>query len=268
MAKSSQKHYWLGNVAKNRVISKILGDNLDTLKIIIFDYGCGDGGDWPQVLRDNDYLQLVGYEPNRPKYERAVYRLANLNAELFTGDTIESLDIKADYIVSFSVFEHVVNKMEYLYHARRLLADHGLFFLNYDDGHFRNVLDLQDYTTWIPAIRPRFRTLISPLMAKLGDESNYQRRVIAEEVDQMVKRAGFSIEQVDYHNLACLKGLAKSIPDYKKQDFSSWWLDTEITLNDQFKFAMPNRNKGDHINLWLQMASRTITCKVDSMVQM
>lgn len=259
MQQRAERLYWLGNIAKTRIISEILSNPPPSdRKVIVFDYGCGDGGDWPGILRDHAHLQFVGYEPEKRSFALACNRLAGLDAELLTGNAMNALSIKADYIVSFSVFEHVVNKHEYLYHAKRVLAEDGLFFLNYDDGHFRNLCDLSEPSTWLPALRSRLRTMISPFMAALGQQANYQQRVIAEEADQMVKDAGFRIKRVDYHNLASLKDLAKSIPDDLKEIYAKYWLDAEITLNSYFQRAMLAPQKGDSINLWRQMPSRTL----------
>jgi SAM-dependent methyltransferase len=162
MNKSARKLYWLGNIAKTRIIDEILRLHADRDdKIVVFDYGCGDGGDWPAILGDNQRIELIGFEPSEQGYCFASERLRGFNSRILTGDAIDTLALQADFIVSFSVFEHVVDKREYLRHAKRLLARDGTCYLNYDDGHFRNILDLSVRETWMPAIRSRLRTLIS-----------------------------------------------------------------------------------------------------------
>ena len=56
--------YWVGNIAKSRIIGEIL-DAHPATPITIFDYGCGDGGDWKRVLADRPDIRMVGYEPDQ-----------------------------------------------------------------------------------------------------------------------------------------------------------------------------------------------------------
>jgi SAM-dependent methyltransferase len=251
--------YWFGNVAKTRIILELLEISYRNGPLTIFDYGCGQGGDWPNILHDHPQLRLVAYEPCTDSYSTAVKRLVGCNAEIFTGDSISTLDIRADYIVSFSVFEHVVDPSLFLRHAKRILASDGCFYLNYDDGHFRNVLDLAQPVTWLPAVRARFRTFVSPLMARIGMQRGYQQRVEAAVADRLAFEHGFAVERIDYHNLFSLKELAKTIPDSQREFFLRWWLDVEMTLNQQFCYQLDRRHSfGDDINLSRQMLSRTL----------
>ena len=114
----TQRLYWLGNAAKSRVIEEILANNPGPEPVTVFDYGCGDGGDWPSILADHPKLRLVGYEPYAPSCRKARERLCNHTAKILTAKDIDTLAIKADYIVSFSVFEHVVHRFEFLRHAK------------------------------------------------------------------------------------------------------------------------------------------------------
>lgn len=258
MSEAGEKLYWLGNAAKTRIISELLARNPGPEPVTVFDYGCGDGGDWPRILGDHPHVRLLAFEPGTVSYQKASQRLQGCNARVLSGDAMSSLDVQADYIVSFSVFEHVVNQRAFLLHARRVLAPGGLFYLNYDDGHFRNFLDLAEPETWLPALRSRLRTLVSPLMAALGRQIGYQRRVKAAAVDRLVADSGFRIERIDYHNLLSLKDLAKSIPEPLREDYARWWMAAELGLNAQFATKLDGAIYGDSINLWRQMVSRTL----------
>lgn len=258
MSECAIKLYWLGNVAKTRIVLEVLEKSSGTAPITIFDYGCGDGGDWPSILRDHPRLRLVAFEPGADSFGKAVKRLAGCDAEILTGDAMSTLDISADYIVSFSVFEHVVDPDLFLRHAKRILAPGGCFYLNYDDGHFRNVLNLAEPGTWLPALRARLRTLVSPALAGMGREADYQQRVDAAVADRRVFEHGFAIERVDYHNLLSLKELVKTIPDSQREMFSRWWLEVELALNRQFRYRLDDERYGDHVNLSRQMLSRTL----------
>lgn len=254
----TQRLYWLGNAAKSRVIDEILASNPGPEPVTVFDYGCGDGGDWPSILSEHPKLRLVGYEPYVPSCRKARERLRNHAAEILTGNDIDALPIKADYIVSFSVFEHVVHRADFLRHAKRILGPNGMFYLNYDDGHFRNFLDVSRPATWMPALRAWGRTAVSRPFAAFGLQSHYQRRVSAVDADRLVVESGFRIERVDYHNLICLKDLAKAMPEGHRQRYAAWWLDAEKMLNEQFHVHLPENRFGDSSNLWQQMLSRTL----------
>jgi SAM-dependent methyltransferase len=254
----SERLYWLGNAAKTAVIDDILARTASAPAVTVFDYGCGDGGDWPRILADHARLRLIGYEPYAPSAQRARERLSDRSAQILSGDDIVRLDVSADYIVSFSVFEHVVHRADFLRHAKRILAQEGWFYLNYDDGHFRNLLDVSRPATWLPALRAWGRTALSAPLAMLGKTSHYQRRVDAADAHRLVSEAGFAIERIQYQNLACLKDLAKSIPEPVQQNYAAWWLEIEASLNERFNCETPQASLGDRINLWQQMPSRTL----------
>lgn len=254
----TRRLYWLGNAAKSRVIDEILASNPGSKPVTVFDYGCGDGGDWPAILADHPWLRLIGYEPYGPSRQKASQRLRDYSATILEDENIDTLVVKADYIVSFSVFEHVVHRAEFLRHAKRILVPDGVFYLNYDDGHFRNWLDISRPASWTPAMRAWARTVISRPLAAIGYSSHYQQRVEAETVDALVAEAGFRIERVDYHNLICLKELAKTIPESLRQHYAAWWLHAEKHLNEQFHVRLSEKRYGDNSNLWQQMTSRTL----------
>ena len=71
-APAAEKLYWLGNVAKVRVIWEILRRSCS--RTVVFDYGAGTGGDWPQILADHPQIELVGYEPYAPSERNCASR--------------------------------------------------------------------------------------------------------------------------------------------------------------------------------------------------
>jgi SAM-dependent methyltransferase len=192
MHRMSRRMYWLGNIAKSRVVGEILEAHPAT-PITIFEYGCGDGGDWRRVLADRPDIRVVGYEPDKASANRARQRLRGMPVEIYTADAIETLNLSADCIVTFSVFEHVIDRPAFLAHAKRLLAPAGIFYLNYDDGHFRSRLDLTDVSTWGPAFRSMARTLMSGPAASIGRRGKYQRRVDSGDADHLVTQQDFAL---------------------------------------------------------------------------
>jgi SAM-dependent methyltransferase len=252
--------YWPGNSAKTIVIDEILrrAGDVQNEEILIFDYGCGGGGDWPAVLTDYPRLHLVGYDPDRKSYQTAGARLKGLKADIFTGNELQTLSFKADFIVSFSVFEHVYDRRRYLQTARKHLAEYGIFFLNYDDGHFRNTLDLNAPGLWPGQLKAWLHNLLAEPLARVGRTHLYQARVNRSRVDKLVSESGFQVVKAFYSNLGLLKGMFKTIPDDRREDFTRLWLDLESELNASFLVESRRETWGDTANLWQFMVSRTL----------
>jgi SAM-dependent methyltransferase len=252
------KLYWSGNSAKTKILREILGKLSDDRPTIIFDYGCGDGGDWPLVLRDYPQIRLIGYEPHDKSFAMAKKSLQGLNVELYTGKDIDKLDFKADFIVSFSVLEHVYDRYFYLQTARKLLAYNGLFYLNYDDGHFRNFLDLNRPGHWFGQLKEWLHNLLAGPSSWIGITSGYQQRIHSQELENLVRETGFEIGRSEYSNLVSFKQLQKTLPEELLQEFSVFWLEVEEKLNNRFHLKQ-QIFMGDSANLWQQMGSITYT---------
>lgn len=243
--------YWTGNAAKARIVDEIL---TQFPKATILDYGCGNAGDWPAILKDHPGLRLIGYEPFAPSREAAKRKLAGLNAELI-GD-IETAALGVDLMVSFSVFEHVYDREAYLRHAWRHLKPGGLFYLNYDDGHFRNTVDLDGFRNFKSSFKTWVLNRLGPRLAEMGRLRYYQSRVDSNTLEEMVGSAGFKILEVHYENCQDLKTLARYIGKDRAEDYCRFWIEVEKKLNE-FKRTIP-RDRGDTCNLWQVMPSRTL----------
>jgi len=105
---------WFGNAAKMRIVDQIANT---PGPLTVFDYGAGSGAGWAATLAARPDVRLVCYEPSS---QAAKIRERVPAAEVHTGDEIDRLDLQADFIVSFSVFEHVWDRAAYLGHAKRL----------------------------------------------------------------------------------------------------------------------------------------------------
>ena len=120
------KLYWHGNIAKTKIIDEILGQVSIGKSISILDYGCGVGGDWPQILKDYPQIQLWGVEPHRESYLQAKSRLAGFNARVLTLSELEQENFQADFVVSFSVLEHVFDQKKYFCDVKNHLSPQGV----------------------------------------------------------------------------------------------------------------------------------------------
>ena len=252
---------WPGNSAKAKVISAILSQAPANLPFTIFDFGCGTGGEWPRVLSQHGNIHLIGYDPLEGSIEEARSRLTQHNVELFTSGQLLSQTFKADFVVSFSVLEHVYDRRTYLQTAKAHLAESGIFYLNYDDGHFRNTLDLTAPPLWPRQSREWIHNLLAGPLACVGLTKRYQKRIRRAEMDKLIEETGFRVIEESYSNLASLKGLYNLIPENKRENYMRLWLDLEEELNAKFLIRSEDDSLGDSANLWQVMASRTVVLR-------
>jgi SAM-dependent methyltransferase len=221
---------WFGNAAKMRVIQRLIEK---PGPLTVLDYGAGTGGAWQAVLDARPDIALFCFEPctrGREAFRR------NVPSATILGDRIETVELEADVIVSFSVLEHVYDRAAYLGHCRRLLRPGCTLFLNYDDGHFRT-----------PGSRTEaLRNRLAPILPWVGLKRHYQASVTPAEANRLV--AGFAVTADRYENLPSLKALAPTITPSRRAAFARYWLDTEDALNAEFSGP----------DLWQVAASRTL----------
>lgn len=246
-------YYWIGNIAKSRVIGRVLAD--PRARLVVFDYGAGRGGDWPTILDRHHNIELHCFEPHGPSRQDLAQRLAGSRATIHPE--IETVALAADVIVSFSVLEHVYDRPRYLAHAKRLLAPDGVFHLNYDDGHFRTALDLDRHQGFKVSIANYFQHRLAGLWPRIGRIGLYEARVPRAAADHMIAKAGFEIAAERYENLTSFKSLVKTLPEERRQAFTRLWLDVEERLNREFRVE-GTEHLGDTANLWREMGSRTL----------
>ena len=91
--------------------------------------------------------------------------------------------------------------------------------MNYDAGHFHS-------THW----KERLKTLLAPLLARLGDESRYQAFVRETDFQKWAVQAQLQIQESKMFNTP-LKGIYKAIPETQREDYMQRWLELEDWLN-------------------------------------
>jgi SAM-dependent methyltransferase len=250
--------YWPGNAAKTRVIRDIARRSGENPNVIIFDFGCGNAGGWRSVLNLCPNFYLIAYDINPQARNVARINLKGLRGEVI--DDVEQICFQADYIVSFSVFEHVYDREYYLTIAKRVLSPKGVFYLNYDDGHFRIQIDLSNLSTLV-SLKVWIHNLLAPYLAKVGLKTKFQERVYKKDLERLIQTVGFEVCEEFYGNLGCLKGLYKYIAPNKVKDFMDMWVSFEESLNEQFREKLQENYAGDEVNLWRFMASRTLVLR-------
>ncbi len=247
--------YWPGNAAKTRIIRDIARRSAGLSQVKIFDYGCGDALHWRSILETCPHFALVAYDISPRARHAAREHLAGLKAEIV--ERVEEVHY-ADYIVSFSVLEHVYDRKEYLMIAKQVLAPKGIFYLNYDDGHFRICLDLSYPANWGVALRSHIHNMLAPLLARFGYRRGFQQRVKKRRLGILLQEIGFEVCEEMYENLGCIKGLYKHVSQDKRKDFMDAWVSFERLLNNRFRVKAGKPYAGDDVNLWQFMGSRTL----------
>jgi methyltransferase family protein len=164
-------------------------------------------------------VQYVGVEPSRSAAEQARRTLPG--AEIITAPAYDIRVEPAHAVVSFSVFEHVVQRRRYLEAARANLREDGRLYLNYDSGHFVSDADLGE----------RAKALASQVLAHLGSESRYRKRVRDEEFRSLIAAVGFRIVDDKVFNTD-LKRLFPLVPTDRREAFMERWLAFELELNE------------------------------------
>jgi SAM-dependent methyltransferase len=193
-------------------------------EISILDLGCGNALNFVKLLQKYKNVRYTGIEPSATACEKARHNLAGLNATIVNGLAYniygQSIHEQFDLVVSFSVFEHVYRRLDYLRSAKTCLKPDGYFLINYDAGHFVSPGNL----------RERTKNLIGPLMARLGRERYFQAFVPEVDFQSMATQLNFRVIEARNFNTQ-LKGVYKIIPSEHQADFMEKWLDFEQWLN-------------------------------------
>ncbi len=239
---------WLGNSSKYRIINEI--KNKTNLSIL--DFGAGTGKNWISILEKNPSLNVCLFEP-----DPVVHKELLLNVSKMGGTSTASVsdDLNAlgefDYIISFSVFEHVSDPAAYLRDAKKHLKKGGKFFLNYDDGHFQHWVDLGNVRTWRAGLSGLLARVMAPLGRLRGRTSLDLNRHTEAEILSMITAAGFVVSNKRYENTISFKQLYKHVPASEQIAFMEAWVSCEDTLN-----------KMNGQNNWLKKSSYSITLEL------
>ncbi|MBZ0277472.1 MAG: methyltransferase [Anaerolineae bacterium] len=193
--------------------------------IRILDVGCGRAANFIELLRRYPGVQYTGVEPNPAACEKARQNLKGYQATIINDYAYDIMgrlvDKPFDIILSFSVFEHVYRRQQYLTSVAACMHADSTFLINYDAGHFIAP------STW----REAAKNVVGPLLAPFGIERYYQRFVPQADFLKMVDHAGLAITEVKSFNTR-LKGVHKLIPEAQRDEHMQRWLDYELWLND------------------------------------
>lgn len=185
----------LGNGAKLFIRDQIM-QRIGQEQMTIVDLGCGDGRQWSWLEPHADTVKLVGIEPSAQMVENA--RLAFPMWEFHAGAAYDLDPVSASVATSMSVLEHVYRRDKFMHYARSCLTAGGIFYLNYDNGHF---LDGNE----------RLKNLVGPILARFGIERWYQTPVSQAEALHLIDTSGFRVvREINFHQAAG-KGFFRAI---------------------------------------------------------
>jgi len=147
-----------------------------------------------------------------------------------------SLPKPADAIISFSVLEHVYDRLAYLKAAKRNLGATGKIFINYDAGHF--ILPLNTQLDSTPGSLKRLvRRLVEHNLRmsvrwwRRNENSYLEKFVNEQDFVSAVRHADLTIIEQKSFNTA-LKSIYKLIPAERRNEFQNRWLEMELFINE------------------------------------
>lgn len=212
-----------GNTAKIYDLALLMEASEQRRPFRVIDLGCGTAATVEPVLRDINDVEFVGIEPDLRASSAATECLRGLNATILHRSAYslpDELIGQFDVALSFSTLEHVYRREQYLRTAASALRDGGLLLMNYDHGHF--VVGSRSDTV---------KNLIGPVLARLGNESKYQRFVTRSAVSSWSADAGLSLREQKFFNLRSLKELSHRVPEDQRMSYQKEWLASELRLN-------------------------------------
>ncbi len=209
--------YERGNAAKQWMLEE-LDRRFGQADARVLDLACGDGAKWSSFVPTHATWRVVGVDTDAAAIGRgrALFRdasqvdlrvfdaqsssRATLNAAKGSRGTVEEGTF--DAAVAMSAVEHVVDRPAFLQTVWTALKPGGVALLNYDAGHFRS-------KNW----KERLMVPVSQLLAIIGIEGPYMKRVDDAEFRRQAEAQGFRVLGMRKHNLGSLKGFMRGAPD-------------------------------------------------------
>ena len=209
MGMKNQKLYWFGNVAKFEIANRIGAFASSSSKSIeIVDLGAGSGGDWDKIVSDNPRVTVHLWEPHDEYYEGLKSRFNGIS-RIHVHKDIDNFTSKFDLGTSLSVLEHVKNPSDHLSSIKRLLKPNGLFFMNFDDGHFRKQFAPKGILELRLTAAEFYRSTISRIIPRLVPTNIFQKRVSQSKLFELIAKSELEIEEIFFNHIGPLKSFVK-----------------------------------------------------------
>ncbi len=209
--------YERGNAAKQSIFLELAALAKEH-PLRVLDLACGDARFWKGFLNQYTNVSVVGIDTDGDAIARGNKEHAHPKLELRIFDAQHPvMDDRFDVVVAFSAIEHVVNREAFLQTVWQALASGGVAYLNYDVGHFRS-----------HNIKERLMVPLSQLLARIGFEGPYMKRVDDDLFAEQARKQGFVIQGTRKHNLHPLKGFMRG----KSDEMIAAWVAFEDRLNE------------------------------------
>ncbi len=219
------KIWTLGNAAKLYSLNRIAAAAEQTTDpMTIIDLGCGAGKNFVALMQHFPHIHYVGVEPSAADCAAARANLPADRTTIIQGYAYEGIrpqlpQLHYDFVVSFSVLEHVYRRAEYFKFIAMCLKPDGRALINYDAGHFVQ-----------PSWKERLKNVVGPVLARLGNESRYQSFVHEADAQRWIRAAGLTVVESRMFNTR-LKGVYKTLPESQREAFMARWLELELWMN-------------------------------------
>lgn len=211
----------IGNAAKRYCLRIIADAARDRETVRVLDLGCGDGRGVAGLLRLYPHIEYVGIEPDRQAARRAGEALSRPGVTILEGsdDVLPATAYGSfDFVISFSVLEHVRQRSTYIATCAKAMGPEGQILINYDAGHFVT-----------GAWKDRIKTAVSPALRLARIDRHYQGFVKRAEFAAAVEAAGLAVVEEKWFNAYTLKRLSAALA---RDVFDDVWLAAELHFND------------------------------------
>ena len=251
--------YWNGNVAKFEIANEIESIAKATKReLVVVDLGAGRGGDWDLLAKECPNLRICLWEPHGPTSKYLESRFKGSGIEIHRD--LNALQGIADIGTSLSVLEHVEKKMSHFQLVSQVLKKNGIFFMNFDDGHFRysspNIFSLKEYR--LP-LAEAWRTTLSGFSKRFIPTNQFQKKVLLDEFLRCVNESELELISIRFRHLAEIKDVVKAVVESDSQlKFMQDWLNFELSAE-----GLIHQSYGEHgiEKCWDLFATRTAVFK-------
>tara|TARA_B100000029_G_scaffold252880_1_gene249810 strand:- start:580 stop:1344 length:765 start_codon:yes stop_codon:yes gene_type:complete len=219
------------SIVKTKILSRLWSLSQER-SLRILDVGCGNA-EWLIPLLDNiKSIDYFGIEPGHSLVLQARINLPEHAHQIYQGrgeDISTMFHSSFDVIISRAVFEHVLNRDNFINSITRALLPGGTLLLTYGTNHFKE------------GLRTDVRNFVTAILARIGYDRYYASPVNRSYLMTSLQREGLQILEEKCYSLDDLKMAHKLISDPK---ISSTVLLNWLQIEDAI-----NSNSSDHEKL-------------------
>lgn len=222
-----EKTFPKGNIAKyfiyKYIKEKLLSTN-DIIKIVDMGSGSGKQWDWLYYSDLKAKVEFHGFDIDKNAIKIAKDKKPDWNFYNEPAYKMEQIVNDVDIITTLSALEHVYKRKDFLNSAKMLLKKDGIFYLNYDNGHFLS-----------NELREKIKTILGPVFAKFGWENWYQSFVWQDEIEKYIGDLDFIVKDEFNFHQSTNKQFHRIVVDDISEEYMELWLNYEVDINRLIK---------------------------------